>query len=54
MCIIGMNTSRNRVEITHCNFIMNSATWGGGLYMEIQENSEINAIVIENSVFLQE
>ena len=39
------NATGNNITITHCMFSGNSASWGGGLFIEFQDNTRYNNIV---------
>ena len=53
MCFIIDISSNNSVEVLNCNFTMNSGTWGGGLYVTVQDDSHSNRVFFRNSNFLE-
>ena len=43
------NATRNHIRISNCYFIGNSATWGGGLFVEFHDNTSNNVVTIGNA-----
>ena len=41
----------NTVIIRDCNFLRNQAMWGGGLFVELLDDSRSNFFVLENLLF---
>ena len=48
---IDMQSHSNFVHITECNFLENSASWGGAFYALIQEGAHNNVITAKSCLF---
>ena len=49
---LGLSASDVQVRVEECIFNSNEAIWGGGMYVEFQEESRNNSILVSHSFFV--